>query len=191
MKLVFIILISIFIIILFVYLIIFQVIPYINKKESQKTISNDSKNNDINMKMELGSVYKKTINIKVPLFFNRSYDILATFANSDGKIIPNTYVSEGKLLLNIIVTEKDNVIATSNFNNNIWKIEKLASPDSPGNIILTPDENLIKESELNLGFTTIKATINNPIEYTKNYVHIIGNYSSFFSFNDVIQRVKV
>lgn len=182
------ILIIIFVIILIIYLIFFQLIPYIHTKSNEKIISDDNKNNDINMKMELGSVYKKTINIKVPLFFDRNYNIIATFANSDGKIIPNTYETEGKLLLNINVTENGNVISTSNFNNNFWKIEKLASPDTSGNIILTLDEDLIKQTELNLGLTTIKATINNPIEYTKNYVHISGNYSRFFSFNEAIEK---
>lgn len=189
MKLIFIILIIIFILILLIYLIFFQLIPYIHKKGLEKIILNDSKKNDIDMKIELGSRYQKNIHIKVPFMFDRNYNILATFANSDGKVIPNTYNNEGKLLLNITVSENNNVIATSNFNNNYWKIDKLASPDIPGNIILTPDEDLIKESELNLGFTTIRATINNPIEYTKNYVHISGNYSSFFSFNDVIDKI--
>jgi hypothetical protein len=190
MKVIFIILITIFILILVIYLIIFQLIPYINKKSLDRIISNDSKNNDIDMKMELGSAYTKTINVEVPLLFNRNYKILATFANSDGKIIPDTYASEGKLFLNITVTEKDTVIATSNFNNNYWKIETLATKDIPGTITLTPDPDLINATEVNLGITTIIAKINNPVQYTKNYVRLKANYSSFFSFDDVIERIQ-
>lgn len=189
MKVIFIILITIFILILVIYLIIFQLIPYINKKRLDRIISNDSKNNNIDMKIELGSAYTKTINIKVPLF-NRNYKILATFANSDGKVIPDTYASEGKLSLNITVTENDSVIATSNFNNNDWKIQTLATKDIPGTITLTPDPDLINATEVNLGFTTIRAKINNPVQYTKNYVRLKANYSNFFSFDDVIERVQ-
>ena len=191
MKILYIILITIFSLSIILYLIFFQLIPYIRNKKVNKIIEDDSQKNDIDMRVDIGAVYKKSININVPLIFNRTYNIVATFANSDGKVILNSKDTQGKLLLNIIVTDdKNNVIATSNFNNNIWKIENLATKNSIGTIILTPDQDLINSTELNLGIETIKATINNPVQYTKDYIRISGNYSRFFSFNDLVERVN-